>query len=137
MAISADVVCDYPVELLATASENEAQGNLIMVENPAHHPGGDFSLNASNYLIMRNQSPNQTAYTYSGLACFHRALFEHLQPGKRALRPVLEAAISNLQIKGEVYTGLWSDIGTPERLDQARDSAAVFKYIDSIKQSIS
>jgi MurNAc alpha-1-phosphate uridylyltransferase len=137
VAISADVVCDYPVELLATASKNEAQGNLIMVENPAHHPGGDFSLNSSNYLIMRNQSPHQSAYTFSGLACFHRALFEHLQPGKRALRPVLEAAIAKQQIKGEVYTGLWLDIGTLERLDQARDSAEVCEYIDSIRQSIS
>ncbi|MCP4011150.1 MAG: nucleotidyltransferase family protein [Proteobacteria bacterium] len=137
IVISADVLCDYPVEHLVTIDMNEILGHLVMVENPSHHPGGDFALNDSGFLKSSNQHSPQPAYTFSGLACFKRAMFEHLEPGKRALRPVLEAAIKEQQLMGELYTGLWSDIGTLERLHQARTSEQFTQYIASIKQSIS
>ena len=135
--ISADVLCDYPLERLARIDLHKSLGHLVMVENPAHHPAGDFSLNRSGRLMARQQTPKMPTYTFSGLACFKRSMFEPLRPGKHALRPVLEAAITEHELAGELYPGLWSDIGTLERLNQARASAAVGAYIDSIKQSIS
>lgn len=137
IVISADILCDYPLQKLAAAAQSEAQGHLIMVNNPAHHPRGDFLLDRSSHVALRSPTDSQTAYTFSGLACFSKALFQHLAPGKRALRPVLEAAISDRILTGEVYSGTWSDIGTLERLDQARASESIGEYIDSVKQSIS
>jgi len=32
------------------------------------------------------------------------------------LFPLLKESISNSLIKGELFKGIWSDIGTPERL---------------------
>lgn len=136
-AISADVLCDYPLGNLSKVDMAGVDAHLVMVENPAHHSEGDFSLNASGRITIHERNGRKPAYTYSGLACFKRAMFEGLSSGKRALRPVLESAIKEQQLMGELYTGLWSDIGTPERLDQARTSAGTAAYIESIKQSIS
>jgi MurNAc alpha-1-phosphate uridylyltransferase len=33
------------------------------------------------------------------------------------LLPLLKSSISNSLIKGELFKGIWSDIGTPERLE--------------------
>jgi len=137
IAISADVLCDYPVEYFVAIDMSEILGHLVMVENPSHHPAGDFALNGSGFLKSGDQHSPQPAYTFSGLACFKRVMFEQLEPGKRALRPVLEAAIKEQQLMGELHTGLWSDIGTVERLHEARASEQIGQYIASIKQSIS
>jgi NDP-sugar pyrophosphorylase family protein len=36
----------------------------------------------------------------------------------RALAPLLRAAADNGRIGGELWTGSWADVGTPERLAQ-------------------
>ena len=137
-AISADVLCDYSMTALQTAARYHCSlGHLIMVSNPAHHPGGDFALDSDNLLLPADEASDLPGLTYSGIAWFDRSLFETLSPGKRALRPVLEAAIAGKQLSGERHTGLWSDIGTLKRLDQARESGSVARYIDSIRQPIS
>ena len=135
--ISADILCDYPLRQLVTAAQNADQGHLVMVNNPAHHPRGDFLLDRSGHIALYTPKDTQNTYTFSGLACFSKALFQHLAPGKRALRPVLEAAIADQLLTGGVYSGIWSDIGTLERLNQARTSESIGEYIESVKQSIS
>jgi N-acetyl-alpha-D-muramate 1-phosphate uridylyltransferase len=35
-----------------------------------------------------------------------------------ALAPLLRAAMDQGQVTGEVYTGDWTDVGTPQRLAQ-------------------
>jgi len=135
--ISADVLCDYPLERLRAIDMRGIMGHLVMVQNPAHHPEGDFSLEESGALVSRKPNSPTTTLTYSGLACFKRSMFAQLQPGKRALRPVLDAAIEKNQLRGELYSGLWADIGTLERLNQARSDDSIGEYIASIKQLIS
>jgi len=134
VAISADVLCDYPLKQLAINTHDPATGHLVMVKNPGHHPLGDFLLDRSARIGLRTQD-SQIAYTFSGLARLSKAMFDTLSPGKCALRPILEAAIEQRQLTGEVYEGIWSDIGTLERLNQARESAEIGEYIDSIRQS--
>lgn len=135
--VSADVLCDYPMQDIKLNAQSRPGGHLIMVDNPAHHPEGDFLLDNSNHLLVRTGTHTQPAYTFSGLACFRKTMFRPLKPGKRALRPVLEAAIKERHLTGEVHTGIWSDIGTLERLNQARASKSIGAYIESIRQSIS
>ncbi len=134
-AISADVLCDFDFKLLKQMEKSQRNGTLLMVGNPIHHPKGDFALETTNHLIPA--SPEIPSYTFSGIACFQRALFEPLAAGKRALRPILDAQIQSRALYAQFYSGLWSDIGSIERLEQARQSSAVEKYIASIKQSIS
>ena len=135
--ISADIVCDYKFSNLIKSAKSNHIGHLVLIDNPEHHPKGDFSLSKANQLALKNEKSNAKSYTFSGIAWFDKALFETLDPGKRALRPVLEAAILKGQLSAEHHTGLWSDIGSVERLSQARASHAVAEYIDSIKPSAS
>jgi len=134
-AISADVLCDFDFKLLKQMEKSQRNGTLLMVGNPIHHPKGDFALETTNRLIPA--SPEKPSYTFSGIACFQRALFEPLAAGKRALRPILDAQIQSRALYAQFYSGLWSDIGSIERLEQARQSSAVGRYIASIRQSIS
>ena len=125
-------------------------GFLVLVPNPPHHPHGDFGLTSEGRLRSPEagyqtpeagyqapeagyqtpeagyQAPESrpgaaaARYTFSGIAVFHPALFRGLAPGIRPLRDVLRPAVRRGALLGEVYEGLWRDVGTPERLEDAR-----------------
>lgn len=109
--INGDVFSDYPLDRLRLHNLQDNHAHLVMIPNPAHHPKGDFEL--WNGRIEEGEGPR---LTFSGLSVMSRALFNGLAPGKSALRPQLEAAISLGRLTGELWPGLWSDVGTPERL---------------------
>lgn len=112
--ISADVYCDYPLGRLRN-HQHRGLGHLVLVENPAHHLQGDFAVDHQARLVRATP-----AFTYSGIACLHPELFRGYRPGRRALRPVFEHAIDRGQLSGEVHHGLWSDVGTADRLEAIR-----------------
>jgi len=116
LAVSADVWTDYPYGRLR-AARPEYPAHLVLVDNPPHHPEGDFALDDG-----RVQSDKGRRLTFSGIAVFDPALFSGLPPGRRPLRPVLEQAIAAGRVGGEHYTGRWDDIGTPQRLAEAQQS---------------
>jgi len=100
--------------------------HLWLVPNPPHNPGGDFGLSARGLAL--NEAPEGGArYTFSTYALYRRALFEppwcDIQPGNprgvaAPLAPLLRRAIAAGQVGAELYTGAWTDVGTPERLEQ-------------------
>jgi N-acetyl-alpha-D-muramate 1-phosphate uridylyltransferase len=108
--ISGDIFCDYPFERLAELPLG-SRGHLVMVDNPAHHPEGDFGLEKHRLSLTA-----RSRLTYSGIAIFSPELFRLLEPGVRPLRPILESGIQKKLISGEYFRGYWSDVGTPERL---------------------
>ncbi|WP_083561839.1 N-acetylmuramate alpha-1-phosphate uridylyltransferase MurU [Oceanococcus atlanticus] len=115
---NADVYSDFDLQRLAERarhwSENDA-AHLVLVDNPAHHPDGDFGLDRASRLV--DQAPR---LTFSGLSLLDPGLFEGCQPGRFALAPLLRAAMQSGRISGEHHTGLWTDVGTLERLEQLR-----------------
>jgi MurNAc alpha-1-phosphate uridylyltransferase len=117
--VNADIFTDFDFADLELPEGSDAE--LVLVDNPTHHRGGDFALRANR---VEMPGPGAATLTYAGIACFRRALFEPLAAGRRALLPVLGEAIARGRITGRHYQGSWFDIGTPERLEEARAAAA-------------
>ena len=63
-----------------------------------------------------NSSVNSGSATYSGIGVYDPAMFHDCVPGKRPLKPLLDSAIVDGALTGELYQGVWEDVGTPERL---------------------
>jgi MurNAc alpha-1-phosphate uridylyltransferase len=54
--------------------------------------------------------------TYSGMGVYTAAFFASWPAGKQPLKPLLDAAMASKILSGELYHGIWEDVGTPERL---------------------
>ncbi len=98
-------------------------GHIWLVPNPPHNLKGDFGLSLEGLAL--NQA--EVKYTFSTIGLYRRALFAppycNIPAGnpagiKAPLAPLLRAAMDNGQISAELYTGPWTDVGTPERLAQ-------------------
>ncbi len=111
IVVNGDIWCDYPFKKLP--SQLEGVAHLVMVDNPAQHSKGDFSLNKRQLSL----SPHH-ALTYSGIAVFHPDFFAKCQAGRYPLAPLLKEQIVKKRVSGEYYPGTWCDVGTPERLHQ-------------------
>jgi len=110
LVVNSDVYCDFPLDRLA-GLDRATSAHLVLIDNPEHHPEGDFAL--SGRCVMLEGNPR---YTYSGIGLFRPEMFASLTPGVRALRPVIETSIAAGRVSGEHYRGKWLDIGTPDRL---------------------
>ena len=114
--VNGDVFSDYDYARLAAAARalhrSGMQAHLVLVDNPLHHPRGDFGLTEGKIREAGNPM-----LTFSGMGAYHAGLFEPLAPGaKQALAPLLRAQIAKGRVSGEHFPGLWTDVGTPERL---------------------
>lgn len=107
--ISCDVFTDFDYARLYGIETSHA--HMVMVDNPPHHPEGDFSITADGLLGTR-----PPRLTYAGIGVFHSSLFDGLAPGKRKLREIMDASVLRGEFTGEFHSGFWSDVGTPERL---------------------
>lgn len=114
LTVSADVLTDYPFEQLRERAFSHP-AHLVLVDNPPHHPQGDFSVDQGRVSVGEGKR-----LTFSGIAVFDPSLFTGLSPGRRPLRPVLEQAIAAGRVGGEYYQGMWADIGTRQRLADAQ-----------------
>lgn len=116
LVINADIINDFPLANLRGKPFDLA--HLVMIDNPTHHPDGDFSLSADGLLSEQGAEK----LTFSGIGIYHPQLFANLSVGPMKLRPVLNKAMQQGRVSGEKFTGLWMDIGTPERLTRIRHS---------------
>jgi N-acetyl-alpha-D-muramate 1-phosphate uridylyltransferase len=117
--INADVFCDYDFRDLhaetVTLQDDPARDcHLLLVDNPDHHHQGDFVLRSG--VIVPEGAPR---LTFSGIGIYRPEFFYAIPRGVKApLAPLLRAAIAAGKVSGEHYTGVWTDVGTPERLAQ-------------------
>ncbi len=129
LVINGDVWCDWqPQQALQLKLEPQQHAWLLLVANPAHHPGGDFWLFDHQVL---HQPPERNAQhaelaphppsrlTFAGVGIYRPELFAHLPSDAHApLAPILRQAMANNTVIGSRHHGEWVDVGTPERLQQ-------------------
>jgi MurNAc alpha-1-phosphate uridylyltransferase len=109
LVVNGDIWTDFPFASLRRGIPGLA--HLVLVDNPPHHPHGDFGLHGDR--VMAEGSPR---LTFSGIGVYRRELFAGCLPGKFPLVPLLRAAMAENRVSGEHYRGAWFDIGTPARL---------------------
>jgi len=111
LVVNGDIWTDYDFARLRAPLDGLA--HLVLVDNPAHHPGGDFQLHQGR---VSDGVPGKPGLTYSGIAVLDPRLFEGCQPGAFKLAPLLRDAMAHAQVSGEHHPGHWVDVGTLERL---------------------
>lgn len=116
LVANGDVYTDLDFARLAPcAASLSAAGvlaHLVLVDNPPHHPLGDFSL--QNGFIS---SAEDGRLTFSGIGLYHPHLFDPVTRGRKyQLVALLREPIAARRVTGERYGGTWIDVGTPERL---------------------
>ncbi len=109
LVVNGDIYCDWD---FSRARLGNALAHLVLVDNPTHHPNGDFTL------VDGKVGAGETArLTFSGIGIYHPALFAGIPRGQPAkLAPLLRETIDAGLINGEHHAGRWVDVGTPERL---------------------
>jgi len=111
LLVNGDVFTDLPfAPLLARGLAGGALAHLVLVPNPVQHPRGDFAL------VDGQVVDAEPRLTYSGIAVLHPQLFAGCAAGAFPLAPLLQRAMVAGRVSGERHEGLWSDVGTPERL---------------------
>ena len=110
---------DFSRGLLDRFAAGGKLAHLFLVPNPPHNPRGDFALRPDGLALNQGEQ----RFTYSTIGLYRKGLFAGLPAGnpqglKVPLAPLLRAAMDNGQVTAEIYTGPWTDVGTPERLDQ-------------------
>ncbi|NMP15830.1 N-acetylmuramate alpha-1-phosphate uridylyltransferase MurU [Thalassotalea sp. Y01] len=110
LLVNGDVYCDVNYADLKYQDGDLAQ--LLMVENPEHNPQGDFCLQQQRLSV----DGEQAKLTYAGIGIYQPQLFAGLAIEKQPLAPILRKAMAENRIGGQCHQGLWSDVGTIERL---------------------
>ncbi|KAF1054513.1 MAG: N-acetylmuramate alpha-1-phosphate uridylyltransferase [Burkholderia gladioli] len=121
-AVSGDVFCEFDYaslrERAAAMAALDAPGlHLVMVPNPAFHPVGDFALDARGWLSLDAAGADATRLTFGNIGLYDLRMFADLPRGtRRALTPYYRDTIAADRATGELYGGLWENVGTPAQL---------------------
>jgi MurNAc alpha-1-phosphate uridylyltransferase len=102
--------------------------HIWLVPNPEHNLAGDFGLDKVSGLALNTPKDSGIArYTFSTIGLYRKELF--MQPWcdvpmgnpkgiRAALAPLLRLAMDQQRVSAALYTGAWTDVGTPQRLAQ-------------------
>jgi MurNAc alpha-1-phosphate uridylyltransferase len=115
VVVNGDVFTDFDSPVCrrgcAASLQTTSLAHLVLVDNPPHHPAGDFALEGERL------APEVQIASPSAAWAYQPQLFAAITPGNRApLAPLLRAAMRRSAVSGEHYGGRWFDVGTPERL---------------------
>lgn len=128
IAVNGDIWTDF--DFAGLPREPAGLAHLVLVDNPDHHPQGDFQLERNGSL----QSEGGSKLTFAGIGVYRPQLLSTWReiigdtdaaretPPRFMLAPLLRAAMQAHQVSGERHAGHWTDVGTPERLSTLRQA---------------
>ncbi|MDK4580876.1 N-acetylmuramate alpha-1-phosphate uridylyltransferase MurU [Kingella kingae] len=125
LVVNGDVLTDINFKAACTLASQWQPNQLAylwLVDNPEHNPTGDFSLQQNGLLDANPQ--NGKAGTFSGVGVYSPDLFADTPANTVAkLAPLLRQAMTQNRVSGQWHSGLWLDVGTVKRLQQANEWA--------------
>ena len=125
IAVNGDIWCDFDFNRLPRQPRGEA--HLVVVDNPEHHPGGDFTLGDDGRLL----GDGPVKKTFAGIGVYRPCLLAGWQdtvdgpggePPRFKLAPLLRRAMARGLVDGSYHAGAWTDVGTPQRLAALDDA---------------
>ena len=116
LVVNGDVWTD--IDYSALALDEDDLAHLVMVSNPSHNSKGDFALNNG-----RVAAEGADKLTFSGIGLYQPRLFAGQSEERFPLAPLLRNAMSQKKVGGLYHQGIWTDVGTPERLAEINASA--------------
>ena len=108
-------------------AQSDQLAHIWLVPNPPHNPRGDFGLSSQGLALNLPKDAGHALHTYSTIGLYKHALFAppycdipagNPQGVKAALAPLLRAAMDAGLVSAELFSGEWTDVGTPERFAQ-------------------
>jgi N-acetyl-alpha-D-muramate 1-phosphate uridylyltransferase len=112
VVVNADICTDFDFSRLHGRVGGRTRAHLVLVDNPPHHPRGDFAL-----VDDAVRDAGEDKLTFAGIGVYDPTLFAAVERGTRhQLAPLLRAAMAERAVTGEHHRGRWSDVGTPARL---------------------
>ena len=112
IVVNADIWTNYLFIDLINKLQDNHLAHLILTENPSHHDG-DFSIDGKMISVGND-------FTFTGIGVYKPELFNNYSD--KELGAILK---KERNISVEVYKGLWSDIGTPDRLNRVRQTLSL------------
>ena len=120
LLVNADIYCEFDFSSLRRISLGARLAHLVLVPNPPHRSGGDFTLEDGS--VGDGAAPR---YTYTGVAVMSAELLKPVKRGAKApLVPYLRSAADASRLSGELFEGLWQDVGTAQRLAELETQLA-------------
>jgi len=139
--VNADIWTDYAFSRLPKKMSHLA--HLVLVPNPPDRLGGDFNFNRQNFVVTKSKASYKPKaddfsmtclrseasagkqhgesiceeYTYAGIAVLTPELFLGCRAGEvYYLKMLMDKATEQKSVLGELYQGVWTDVGTLDRL---------------------
>lgn len=113
IVVNGDVFTEFDFSSLPVLSGDKL-AHLILVDNPEHNLGGDFSLTEGQ---LRLKSESRPSYTFAGISIYRPEFFEEISgEEKLALGPKLRQYAEKGLVSASYTQASWVDVGTPERL---------------------
>lgn len=128
LVVNGDIWTDFDFATLP--AEPTGIAHLVMVDNPAQHPQGDYRLDEAGLL---HHDRDGDCLTYAGIGVYRPSVVGDWRavigdaPGSERLPPRFSVVplqkhfMASGQITGQHHRGRWTDVGTVERL-QALDA---------------
>jgi len=124
VVLNGDIWTDLQLKSLPDGIDG--QGHLLLVDNPVHNPAGDFHLFGQN--VLNQPVGNSVSLTFSGIGIYRHSLFNDSPQGRFPLAGLLRQAADRNQLSGQHFLGKWIDVGTVDRLSEARRLAIGKNY---------
>lgn len=139
LVVNGDIYTDFDFTEIPALSV-DCSANIWLVKNPEHNIKGDFllgdndssnnpdvvdmskseHLNKVHNLVAKNSlGTKYSSFTFSGIGLYRPSFFTAQKSNNiLPLGPLLREAADNLQLSGKLLKGHWTDVGTPERLNE-------------------
>jgi len=129
VVVNGDIWTDFDFSTLP--QDPQALAHLVLADNPAHHPLGDFGIDAAGKLHPYPVAPAgraMQALTFTGIGVYRPELLvdwrnlignppgSEREPPRFSTIPVLRVRMPLVQVSWQSHAGKWTDVGTAQRL---------------------